>query len=388
MNDSLRWKVRLILTVLLLLAILPACQPSEKEEVVRIGVLAILSGNETYISLSGQPTVDGATLALQEIEQAGWITIGDTTYRLELIIADDGGTPETAVAAANNLINQEGVVALIGPQFSSNAIPVGAVAEQARIPMISPMATAVDLTVGRDYVFRIGFIDSFQGQVMARFAMSDLDATRAAIYYNVGEAYSRGIAEIFRSVFTEAGGEIVAFESYTADALDFTEALTRIQTADPDVLFLPNYPAELVPLVQEARALGIETTFLGSDTWNSLAFGEIPELTGSFYATHWNQESDAATSRAFVAAFQAAYPDKALRITSAMTYDALGLIVAAIRDQGAATPEAIRNGLANVRDYSGVSGQIVYEGSGDPIKSAVIMQIQGDSASFYRLVNP
>lgn len=379
----------LFLLILMLTGSLMACKSTPTPEVdVRVGVLAILSGNETYITLSGQPTVNGANLAVQQLEQAGWITANGQTFKITLVVEDDGGTPETATAAASRLINQENVVALIGPQFSSNAIPVATIAEQAGIPMISPMSTAIDTTAGKRFVFRVGFIDSFQGRIAALFAHNDLSASRAAVWYNVGNAYSQGLADTFKTAFESAGGAVVAYEAYTEDQPNYEAALARIADANPDVIFLPNLTDEVAEQTRLAREAGLSAPFLGGDTWNSMDFANLPALEGAYYITHWNIESDAPESQAFVAAYQAAYPDSDLRITSALTYDAMELLFQAIRDQGAATPQAIRDGLAGIQGYQGVSGAISYGGTGDPIKSAVIMHIQNGATGFFKLVTP
>ncbi len=382
-----RW-LSLALAGLLLAFNLLGCATTTEPEAIRIGVLAIQSGEEMNIKLSGHPTIDGVELALQQMEEAGRLQVDGRDVEIDLVIVDEGDSPETAVAAAKRLINQENVVALVGPQFSSKAIPVAQVAEQAGIPMISPMSTNPETTTGKRYIFRVGFIDSFQGQVVAQFALEELQAETAAILYNVSNAYSRDMAEIFSEVFLAAGGEIVAMEPYTTDKPEFEEALERIAAEEPDVLFLPNYTTALNVQVPMAREKGITAHLLGADTWNSIEIAEDSPFIGAFYSTHWHAASDNPVSRDFVEAYRAAYPEKELRITAALTYDALMMILEAIREQNSVEPNAIRQGLANLDDYEGVSGTIGYQGTGDPIKSAVIMQIQEDGPIFYKLINP
>jgi branched-chain amino acid transport system substrate-binding protein len=362
---------------------LAACQPPPQE--IKIGVLAILSGE--YVQVSGQPTVNAAKLAVQKVNDAGGLDVGGRKYKITLVIEDDANNPETAVAAAKKLINQESIVALVGPQFSKNAIPVADAAEAARIPMISPMSTNPKTTAGKRYVFRGGFIDDFQGQVVARFATQDLGAKKAAVLYDVASDYNRGIAETFKKVFEAAGGQVVAFETYTTGETDFARQLKNIQGSGAGALFLPNYAEEAIAQAKQARQMGINIPLLGSDGWDPAKMSPLSEFEGTFYSGHWDINSTNELSLAFVKAYRQAYAAEP-QDTAALTYDAMGLIFHAMQSQGKTDSESIRAGLANTRAYQGVSGTIGYAGTGDPIKSAVIIQIKGGQTTFYKLVNP
>lgn len=382
--------VMLVLT-LLLVGGLVACDEQadqERETEIRIGVIAYLTGD--YRDAFGIPTMYGAQLAVQEINDAGGLDVGGRQVKVTLVIEDVGeGHPEVVVAAAHKLINQENVVAIVGPQYSRDAIPVAEVAEEAHIPMISPMSTHPDTTAGKQYVFRVGFIDPFQGQVMVRFALAELGASKAAVLYDVASEYNKGIAEIFKQVLEEAGGQVVAFESYTTGEQDFGPQLARVRDSGAEVLFLPNYVDDFPVQVQQARQMGIDIPIIGSDSWDGLDLVDHPELEGTFYSSHWHVDSDSKQSRAFVEAYRQAYPDQTiLGSAAALTYDACGLLFQAIQSQGQIDPDAIMKGLASIKGYPGVSGVIAYHSTGDPVKSAVIVQIKGAERIFYRLVNP
>ena len=204
---------------------LAGCLQRTEPGTLAIGVLANLT------NVDDQPVLDSAALAVREIEAAGGLVAGRRAHRVEIFVEKTYSTPEGATEAARRLIHQRGVAALIGPSVSREAIRVGAVAENARIPMISPGATHPATTAGRDYVFRVTYVDTFQRQVMARFAAADLAAATAAVLYDVADAYSRGIAEVFQESFEEAGGRIVSFESYTTGDLDWEEQLARIRAS-------------------------------------------------------------------------------------------------------------------------------------------------------------
>jgi branched-chain amino acid transport system substrate-binding protein len=366
---------------------LGACQPPPAE--IKIGVLAILSGSDR--EASGIPTVNTAQLAVKQVNDAGGLEVGGRKYKITLVIADDGNTPESAVAAAKKLINQEGVVALVGPQYSSNAIPVSEIAEAARIPMISPASTNPKTTLGKQYVFRVGFIDDFQGQVVAQFTFDDLGAHKAAVLYDIASDYNRGIAEIFKQVFTAKGGQVVAFESYTTGEKDYGKQLQHIQASGAQALFLPNYPEDVIAQVQQARQMGLGAICLGSDGWDPRQMITLPEFDNSFYSGHWHYSSTSPESQAFLKAYMTEYKitdPSTLIDTMSLTYDAFGMLFYAMQSQGKVDPDSIRAGLAAIKGYRGVTGLIEYRGTGDPIKSAVMMQLKDGKINFYKTVNP
>nr|HID15078.1 ABC transporter substrate-binding protein [Anaerolineae bacterium] len=371
-----------IVTIGLLVALV-ACRPKEPAE-LRVGVIAPITGG---IPKVGQSTVNAAQLATQEVNDEGGLEVGGQRMKVVLFIEDNEDRAQAAVSAAQKLINRSNVAVIIGPQASRNAVPTSVICEEAGIPMISPWSTNPDTTAGKQYVFRIPFIDPFQGQVMARFAMEELGARKAAVLYDVASAYNKGLAEVFKQVFEEAGGEIVAFETYTTGEMDFTVQLTAIKESGADVLFLPNYYNEVPQQVRQARELGVEATIIGSDSWVGMTPEELADLEGLFYSTHYAPDIASEVAQAFIEKYYEAYgetPDD----VAALTYDAFGLLFQVIRSQGAADPESIRSGLSSVERYEGVTGVMEYKGTGDPVKSAVILQIRGGALTFYKLASP
>ncbi|NJL34001.1 MAG: ABC transporter substrate-binding protein [Chloroflexaceae bacterium] len=236
-----------------------AAQP-EPENTLRIGLLAPITGELEYV---GQSTIEAATLAIDALNAEGGLAIGNERWRIEIVTADTEDNAEVAVQAARRLINQEQVVALIGPQASRNAIPVARVAEQAQIPMISPWSTNPETTAGKYYVFRAGFIDPFQGAVIARFAIEELGMQKAATLYDVASAYNKGLAEVFIEQFERLGGDVVAAETYTTGTTDFSSHAKVLRESGADVIFLPNYGNEVPLQVRQLRAAGITAEFPG-----------------------------------------------------------------------------------------------------------------------------
>ena len=362
------------------------CQPKQERE-IRIGLSSIMTG---VTAPSQQGSVNAAKLAVREVNDAGGLNVGGYKHKVVLIIEDNEDRAEIGVSTALSLINQEGVTAIVGPNKSRNAIPVATICEKARIPMISPISTNPQTTAGKKYVFRATFADDFQGKILASFAYNDLGVRKAAVLYDIASAYNRELAEIFKHVFEKNGGRVVAFETYTSDQnQDFRPQLLRIRDSEPELLFLPNYDQEVPLQVRQARQLGITTTFLGSDSWPRIGAELLKnqEFEGSFFSDSWSKDRAGSNAQGFIRCYREAYKKDPSSL-AALTYDAFGLLFHAIQSQGRADPESIRNGLANIKNYNGVTGNISYQGSGNPAKSAVILQIKEGRTVFYKQVSP
>ncbi len=370
---------------LLALALVAACgAPAAQVEPIRIGVIAPLTGQFVENGIS---TRQAADLAIKDINAQGGLLVDGVRRPVVLIYGDDQDNPEIAVNVAKRMINQDKVVALVGLPFSRMAIPVANIAEQARIPLISSTSTNPKTTAGKKYVFRVTFTDPFQGSVMAQFARNDLKVERAAVLYDEASDYNRGIAEVFKQVFTESGGTVVSFEPYITGATDFRAALGRIKANQAQVLFLPNYYTEVPLQAQQARELGMDIPLLGSDGWDIKALAPLPELDGAYISQSWHPDTANPPAQVFIKAYQAAYNGAVPYDIEANTYDTFGLLFQAIQNQKSSDPEAIRAGLANLR-YTGVTGQITFHGSGDPAKIAVIVQFKDGTNVFHQSVNP
>ncbi len=352
---------------------------------IRIGLITYLRGDK--VEMSGQPTVNAAQFAIQGVNESGGLEVGARKYQVVLVVEEIDDTPEEAVAAAQKLINQENVVVIVGPQFSGDAIPAGEVAEIGRIPMICPIATNPQVTAGRQYVFRMSFVDDFQGGVMARFARHRLGAQTAAVLYDVANAYNRGIAEFFKEVFETLGGQVVASETYTTGERDFTPQLERIKQQEPEVLFLPNYSNDALLQAQQARQIGVGAILLGSDGWDQRSLPGLPEFEGAFMSAHWSVDIQDERTQTFVSTYWQTFNQEP-NDTAALTYDAFGILFDVLKSQVQVDPQLIRDGLYNLDPYRGVSGTIDFQDSGDPLKGAVILQFKDGQDVFYELVLP
>ncbi|MBC7263027.1 MAG: ABC transporter substrate-binding protein [Chloroflexi bacterium] len=377
-------RVMLLLLVLTLVGALGACAPAAPAE-IKIGVNAELTGG---IPVIGASCKNAAEMAVKEVNDAGGLEVGGKKYKIVLLVEDNEDKAESAAAVAQKL-NTAGVLVHIGANASRNAIPASTVCEDAKLPMISPWSTNPKTTAGKKYVFRACFIDDFQGVVAAKFAINDLKANTAAVLYDVASEYNKGIAEVFKKTFEEAGKKVVAFETYTTGDKDFSAQLTKIKASGADVLFLPNYYSEVPLQVQQAHKLGYTGTIFGSDSWGNLEIIDLcgADCEGLFFTTHYAPDIATPKAQKFIKAYEATYgktPDD----VAALTYDAFGLAFQAIQAAGKIDREAVRDALASITKYEGVTGTMEFRGTGDPVKSAVIIQIKGGKFTYYTSAAP
>jgi branched-chain amino acid transport system substrate-binding protein len=363
-----------------------ACAKDPPVAEIRIGLLVLLSG--TPAETSGYPSIEGAELAVREANEKGGIRIGGVAHTVRLIVKEYDDRPDSATSVARALVNQSRIDALVGPQFSRHAIPVAIVAEDSEIPMVSPMSSSPGTTEGRRFVFRLAPLDVVQGRTMAEFAARELAARRAAVLYDISTDYSRSLAENFRRAFEEKGGSVAAFESFTRDEpLDYREKLDRIARADPDVLYLPNDSERCEAQIVQARERGVEATLLGGDTWDLERFRALPESEGSFIAHQWHPDLDTPEARRFRELFTEAY-GKTPKITAAMTYDAVALLLEVIARRGSLDPSEVREGIAETRDFRGATGTVSFPNGGDPERSVVIARISGGKSHLHEIIRP
>lgn len=354
---------------------------------LNVGVIAELSGD---IPAVGASCKNAAEMAAAELNAAGGVKVAGKPYQLRLVIEDSKGAAGEAVEAAKRLVKEDQVQAIVGPNASLGAVPASRVAEEAKVPMISPWSTNPKTTAGKRWVFRACFTDAFEGHVLAKFATGYVRATKAAVLYDPGSEAPKSQAELFKKDFEEAGGKVVAFETYKTGEKEFASQLGRIKAAAPDLVFLPSYYNEVPLQLQQAHKLGITVPFLGSDNWSSPELVKLsgPDAEGATFCNHYSPEARVDAVAKFVTQYRNKYgqtPDD----VAALTYDSFKLLAKAL--SGAARPdrEAIRDALSKIREFEGVTGKMTFqEGSGDPVKSAVMMKVEGGKPVFITNIDP
>lgn len=371
-------KVFLILIAFMLFAF-----PSLAKDTVKLGLIAPLTGD---VKTFGESSKNGFLIAIEEYSKKG-------KYRIEPIIADDRNDPTEGANAALKLITQDKVIAISGPLTSKVTIPVSEIANTNKIPMITGTATNPKVTVqdGRrkPYVFRACFIDPFQGTVAANFVIKELKAKSAAVLYDVGNDYSKGLAEYFKATFTKLGGNIVAFESYQKDDVDFSALITKVQTKKPDVLYLPDYYNKVALIARQAREKGVKSILIGGDGWDSPELIKIagPAIVGGYFTNHYSPDRKDKVAEAFMKRYREKYnttPDA----FAALSYDATMILLKAIDSAKSLDREEIVKYLSRLKDFNGVTGKISFDKNGDAIKSAVILKVEKDRFMYMTTVTP
>jgi branched-chain amino acid transport system substrate-binding protein len=354
---------------------------SARKTIIKIGINAPMTGD---IPKVGEGTKYAAMLWLEDIEKAGGLVVGEKKYEVELVIEDNESKAESAVKANTKMITQDDVLAIVGPQSSKQAVPAGEVANKYKTVMISPWSTNPNTTTDRPYVFRGCFLDPFQGPVIANYITDEFKITKAAVLYDVASDYPKGLAEVFKAAWEKKHGEgsVVAYESFTTKDTDFSSQLTKIVRSGAQVLFTPQYYNEVPLIVRQAKDLGWKGPIVGSDSWGS---AETVDLCGEAcyglsFSSHYAAAGATGATKAFIDRYKENFgyiPDD----VAALTWDSLKLVQKAIQDSGKITGkiekdrEGVRNALAKIKDFAGITGNMTFTEEGDPIKCAVIVKI-------------
>lgn len=370
----------LFLALLLVLPLLSGC--TKKENEIVIGEYDSLTGSDATFGLS---TNKGVRLALDEVNAAG----GVKGKKISLVTLDDQGKNEEAASATTRLITQNNVVAILGGVASGRSKAAAPIAQSHGVPFVSPASTNPDVTKVGDYVFRVCFIDPFQGLVMAKFASENLKVKKVAILRDVKNDYSVGLADVFAAEFKKRGGEIVTDLSYQAGDIDFKAQLTQIRSKNPDAIYVPGYYTEVGLIAQQARQLGLKVPLMGGDGWDSDKLYEIGKeaINGNYYSNHYTTESTDPAVTEFIKKFKAKYNETPDAL-AALGYDAAKILVAAIERAPDLSGKAIRDELAKTKDFPGVTGKISLNENRDAVKSAVVIQVDGNNRKFITTINP
>jgi branched-chain amino acid transport system substrate-binding protein len=371
-----------------------ACNAKEPET-IKIGINAPLTGD---IPKVGEGTKFAAQMWLEDVNAAGGIEVGGKKYKVELIIEDNESKAESAVKTNTKLITEDEVIAVVGPQSSKQAVPAGGKANELGTPMISPWSTNPNTTKDRPYVFRGCFLDPFQGPVVAKFINNEFGFKKAAVLYDVASDYPKGLAEFFKAAWEKQNGpgSVVAYERFTTKDADFSSQLTKINNSGAEVLFTPQYYNEVALIVQQAHQLGWNKPIVGSDSWGSAETVKLcgKDCYGLFFSTHYAAAGAKGATKAFIDRYEKEHgyvPDD----VAALTWDAMRIIQAAIEGAGELTGDiekdriAVRDALASIKDFDGITGKMTFTEDGDPIKCAVIVRISdAGEFEFFKSVCP
>jgi branched-chain amino acid transport system substrate-binding protein len=357
--------------------------PAPAQETIKIGEYASLTGKEAAF---GQSSHKGTQLAIDEMNAAG----GILGKKIELVTDDDQTKQGESATIAKKLIFRDKVVGVLGEVASMRSLEAAPICQAYKIPMISPSSTNPRVTEIGSYIFRVCFIDPFQGTVMAKFAKESLKIHKVALLTSVSSAYSVGLAKYFKERFVSDGGEIVIEQKYTEGDKDFNAQLTAIKAAGVDGIFVPGYYTEAALICRQARELDMSIPLFGGDGW------EAPELIaiggtaveGCYYSTHYSPQVDTPAVKAFVAKFQAKYNGETPDAMAALGYDSAEVLVDAIRRAGSTEGPAIRDALAATKDFQGVTGTTTMDKDRNATKAAVVIMVKDGKFKFVETVAP
>lgn len=348
---------------------------------IRIGEVAALTGGTATF---GQSAHRGTQMAVDEINASG----GLLDKALTLITEDDQSKQGEAGIVAKKLISRSKISALLGEVASGRSLEMAPIAQAAGVPMISPASTNPKVTETGDYIFRVCFIDPFQGTVMSKFALSR-GWKKVAILTDTKQDYSVGLTQYFKKHFTENGGSIVSEQNYSSGDKDFRAQLTAIRAGEPDAIFASGYYNEVALVAVQARELGIAAPLLGGDGWDSPSLIEVAgkAIEGCYFSNHFSNEDQSPKIQEFVQKYEAKYGSKPDAM-AALGYDSAMILADAIRRAGTVEGPALRDAIAATKDFEGITGTISLDEQRNANKPAVILTIKDGKVVYTETIAP
>ena len=374
-----------VLGATLLSSVFAGCGSKESGDTIKVGANFELTGN---VANYGNATIEGLQLAIDEANEAG----GVGGKKIELVSVDDKSEAAESINAATKLISDDDVKVIVGPATTGLVLAETQTATDAKVPIIAPCATSPEATVEngkvKPYVFRSCFIDPQQGEVMATFAAKELKAKTAVIYVDNSSDYSKNLAKVFKEKFEAAGGKVVMEEAFLQKDQDFKATLTKLKTANADVMFVPAYYEEVGKIVKQAREMGINSAILGTDGWDDTKVVDIAgadALNNTFFSTHYSEKD--AEVQGFIEAYKKKY-NRAPNVFAALGYDAGKMLVDALKRAGSGDTEKIREALEATKDLKVGTGTISMDKNHNPIKTAVILEMKNGEKELKAKIAP
>lgn len=369
-------RLSFFVSILIIASFLTACtMTGSKKDEIKVGVIASLKGEQASF---GQSNWNGIKMAFDEINAKG-----DLGKKIIVYVEDDRSKAEEGATVAKKLIEQIRVDAIIGEVASSISLAAAPIAQKNKVPMISPASTNPAVTKVGPYIFRVCFIDPFQGAAMARFAKNQLKSKRAAVITDIKNDYSVGLAKYFKDTFTKMGGVVVADVSYSAGDTDFRAQLTTVRTQNPEVIFIPGYYTDVGLIARQARELGLKQPLLGGDGWDSPKTAEIggAAIENSYFSTHYSPEDANPRVQEFIRKYKENFgtvPDA----MAVLGYDAAYVLADAIKRAGGVDSEKLRDAIAETKNFPGVSGSITIDQDRNAQKPLVVLKIEKGQYKF------
>lgn len=375
-------------STLLTVGLLTGCGGAKQDaNEIKIGADFELTGN---VANYGKQALNGIQLAIKEANANG----GVLGKQIKLVIADNKSEASEATNAMTKLITEDKVSAVLGPVVSANVLAALQVAEDNKVPVLTPTGTNEKITFNDNkvhpYIFRSCFIDPLQGKIMANFATNTLKVKNAVIFTDNSSDYSKSLAATFEELFTKNGGKIVGKEAFLQKDQDFKSTLTKIKAMNPDVIFLPAYYEEVGKIVKQAREMGINIPIIGCDGWDDpkvVDFAGAGALNNTFFSNHYSSQDTDPKVVKFIESYKKEYNQDPGSM-AALGYDAGLLLIDAIKRAGSAEPEKIRQALEQTKDLQLTTSLVTMDARHNPIKSAVVIEMKDGKQTFKEKINP
>lgn len=374
--------MKFFINALLLSAVTVLVGCNKGGDKIVIGNYGSMTGAEATFGVS---TRDGIILATEEWNKAG----GVLGKQIELKAYDNQGKPEEARLSVEKLINVDNVVAVLGEVASTRSLAAAPVAQQYKVPMITPSSTNPMVTQKGDYIFRVCFIDPFQGEVMAKFAFNSLKLKKAAILRDTKSDYSMGLAQYFIKTFEGLGGTIVGDEKYVSGDVDFKAQITNLKSKGPEFVFVPGYYTEVGLISRQAKEQGLKVPLLGGDGWDSPELVNIggASMEGNYFSNHYTTEDPRPEVQQFIKNYEARFGSKPNAL-AASGYDAARVLFEAIKRANSVEGPKLRDAIAATKDFQGATGIITLNENRDATKSAVVLQVKDKQFRYLETINP
>jgi branched-chain amino acid transport system substrate-binding protein len=353
------------------------------QDTIKVGEFASLTGKEAAF---GQSSHKGTVLAIEEINRKG----GVLGKKIEHIFEDNQSKQGESATIARKLLTRDKVVALLGEVASGRSLEAAAICQAFKIPMISPSSTNPKVTETGDYIFRVCFIDPFQGTVMAKFAKDTLKAKNVAMLVDAAAPYSVGLATYFKQRFTADGGTIISERQYSSGDKDFKAQLTSIKQTSPDAIFVPGYYTEAGLIVRQAREMGLNMPIIGGDGWEAPELLQIggKAIEGTYYSTHYSPEDKSPAVQDFVKKFRARFNGETPDAMAALGHDSALVLADAIKRAGGTDPAKLRAAIAATKELPGVTGKTTLDAKRNATKAAVIITVKDGNFKYLETINP
>jgi branched-chain amino acid transport system substrate-binding protein len=360
----------------------PVPVKKKSEETIKIGLILPMQGDlEAYGVLSKR----GIDLLVDEVNSTGGVLGRD----IEVIPGDDASNPNGVPHIATEYTRIRKVSAIVGPFTDQSALVAAPIANRDGVPLITIRSSEPNITTIGKYIFRACYVDAYQGTVLGRFAGRDLKAKRAAIIYNSGDQSAKQLIDNFRRAFASYDGEVALVQAYDSNATDFTEQLKEVAKVKPEVMLLTDFDDKSGVIMKKAADMGIKCTFLGTDFWNTTNLVKVagPAAEGSYFTAHFSADDPNKKVREFIDLYKGDYVAEP-EASAALSYDAISLIVEAIKRANSVNPEKIRAALAGIKKFEGVTGTYSFDDERNPVKGGIIMKVKNGRSVFEKRIEP